>query len=247
MIKRIKAIFLKSLMGLFITLLFFFKSAPATTGPVVQDFADKAAVGMTLDGVIVSGSAESSMAVLKADGSGRRVMLKVGEKVRGFTLLRVHSNGIVLEKNGSQYRLFMDTGVLQKLSSGGEKPSEPEIQLPPHISPESEPEPKERTFLRSDVLQRLHDELPRIMLETRFIPYTEEGQVFGFKLTRIPEKSPLTEIGLRPDDIVLEINGVRLDSVSTVLGLYDILRNASRIEVRLKRNGTALQLSYVLK
>jgi len=247
MIKRVKAIFFKSHMGLLISLLLFFLSTPAAAGPVVQDFPDKAAVGMTLEGVIVSTNAESSMAVLKADGSGQRVMLKVGEKVKGFTLLRIHRNWIVLEKNTSKYQLFMKTGALQKFSSGDEKPPETEITSPPPISLESEPEPEERTFLRSAVLQRLQDELPRIMLETRFIPYTEEDQVLGFKLIRIPEKSPLTEIGLLPDDIILEINGVRLNSVSTMLGLYAKFRNANRIEVRLKRNGAALQLSYVLK
>jgi general secretion pathway protein C len=237
----------KYIAGIFLTLLFFCFSVPATAGPVIQDFPERAAVGMTLEGVIIARNAESSVALLREDGSGQRMMLKVGEKVRGFTLLRVHGSWIMLEKNTSQYKLFKNTGVLQKLSTGDEKPSEPEIPSPPPLSPGSEPEPEVRTFLRSEVLQRLQDELPRIMLETRFIPYAEEGQVLGFKLTRIPEESPLTEIGMRHDDIVLEINGVRLDSVSTILGLYSKFRNANRIEVRLKRNGTTLQLSYVLK
>jgi len=242
-----EAVFSKSLTGLFITLLLFYFTPPATAGPVVQDFPDRAAAGMTLVGVIVSRNAESSMALLKEDGSDQSVMLKVGEKVGGFTLLRVHRNRIVLEKNTSMYQLFMNAGALKMLSSGGKKPPEPEIPSNSHLSPESEPVSEERTFPRSEVLQRLQDELPRIMQETRFIPYTKEGQVLGFKLIRIPEESPLTEIGLRPDDIVLEINGVLLDSVSTILGLYTKLRNANRIEVRLRRAGIALRLSYVLK
>jgi general secretion pathway protein C len=246
--KHMKAdVLIKSLIGLFIALLFFFFSTPAPAGPTLQDFPDRAVVGMTLVGVIVSSNAESSMALLNEDGSDQQVMLKVGEKARGFTLLRVDSNRIVLEKNTSKYQLFMNTGALHKLSSGGEKSPEREIPSPPLLSPESGPEPEERTFRRSEVLQRLKDEMPRIMQETRFSPYTKEGQVLGFKLTRIPEESPLTEIGLRPDDIVLEINGVPLNSVSTLLGLYVKLRSANRIEVRLKRSGTALQLSYVLK
>jgi type II secretion system protein C len=240
-------VFLKSLMGLFVTPIFFFLSTSAVAGPVFEYFGDEAVVGMTLEGVIVSTNAASSMAVLKQEGSGQRVMLKVGEKVNGFTLLRIHKNWIVLEKNTNQYKLFMKTGALQKSSSGGEKPPETEITSPPPILPNSEHKPEERTLLRSDVLQRLQDELPRIMLETRFVPHTEEGQVVGFMLTRIPKESPLTEIGLRADDIVLEINGVHLDSVSTILGLYAKFRNANRIEVRLKRDGKSKRLSYVLK
>jgi len=233
--------------GFLILLFFSLLSAPAAAGPVLGDTPDRARVGITLEGVIVSRNTGSSMAVLKELGSGRSVMLKVGDEFKGFTLLRVLGNGIVLEKNTRRYRLFMTSGRPPKFSSGDGLPTEPELPSTPHIFPEGESEIEERTFSRSEVRRIFQDEMPRIMRETRFMPYSEEGRVVGFKLIRIPLKSPLAAIGLRPDDIVLEINGVTLDSVSTVLALYAEVRNADRIQLRLKRGGETRRLIYILK
>jgi type II secretory pathway component PulC len=104
-----------------------------------------------------------------------------------------------------------------------------------------------KEFVREDVLKRLEAEWPVIVNETRFVPNIVEGKTSGFKITNLPEKTILSDMGILKNDIIKGINGVELNDMDTIFSLYNQLKDESRFEVSMERNGKSLRILYVLK
>lgn len=211
---------------------------------------EKPLPSLSLVGVIISGNASSSLAILKNGASGRTVTLRVGENISGLTLVQVFENRVILQKENQTFQIFLGRGNLVKAQ-----------EVPPRNPVEPAPLPKEddsksegsnsnmakKEFVREDVLKRLEAEWPVIVNETRFVPNIVEGKTSGFKITNLPEKTILSDMGILKNDIIKGINGVELNDMDTIFSLYNQLKDESRFEVSMERNGKSLRILYVLK
>ena len=206
---------------------------------------------LSLVGVIVSKDVSTSVAILKNEQTGQIQMLSVGEKILDFTLSQVLGNHIVLTRGEETYRIFLGRGrITRTLAPPQKKP----VESPP---PAPEKKPVEQRSQESDVIRmefnraeierRLEEELPLIMQEARFVPNMVEGRVSGFRITGLPEKSILSQVGIRRNDIVKKINDVELDSVEGMLDLYMKFKDESRFEVTIERSGKILRILYILR
>jgi type II secretory pathway component PulC len=86
-----------------------------------------------------------------------------------------------------------------------------------------------------------------IINETRFVPNIVEGKTRGFKITNLPERTILSDMGILKNDIIKGVNGVELNDMDDIFSLYNELRDESRFEVNMERNGKSLRILYVLK
>lgn len=185
-----------------------------------------------LTGVVVSPAPGRSTALLSCEGRARAV--QVGESTCGERLVAVAAGSVTLEAEGTRRELL--------LGAAGPAPLAP----PPKAAAEAAP-PGERTLARADVERRLAQEIPRILAETTLLPVTEDGRVTGFALTRLPEGSLLSDTGLQPGDVLLEVNGTPVDSLATLAGLFTRLRQESDIQARVLRGGSPLTLTVRLR
>lgn len=205
---------------------------------------------LSLVGVIVSENISSSLAILKNESTGKTVMLRVGENILGLTLVQVFENRVILQKENQTFQIFLGRGSLVKAQ-----------EIPPQNPVETVPLPKEdyskskesninvtkKEFVREDVLRRLEAEWPVIINETRFVPNVVEGKTRGFKITNLPEKTILSDVGIHKNDIIKEVNGVELNDMEDIFSLYNQFKDESRFEVSVERNGKLLRILYVLK
>jgi type II secretory pathway component PulC len=95
--------------------------------------------------------------------------------------------------------------------------------------------------------RRLSVELDRILAETALRPVTEGDQVRGLALSRLAEGTLLTDAGLRAGDVLTEINGVAIDSLATLVGLYARLQNETHVQATVLRNGEPVSLALHLR
>ena len=102
-------------------------------------------------------------------------------------------------------------------------------------------------FDRSEVERRIETEWPLIAKETRFIPNLIKGKTSGFKITKLPEKSILSEVGIYKNDVIKEINGIELNNVETLFQLYNKFKGGNQFEVTVERDGKLLRLLYTLR
>jgi type II secretion system protein C len=206
---------------------------------------------LSLIGVVVSQDASSSIATLKNEQSGEILTLRTGENILGFTLSQVFKNSVILKRGDQTYRVFLGRGRISKTT---ELPQKRPMETPPS-APEKKPAEEQRPgndvihmeFNREEVERRLEEELPLIMKDARFIPNLEDGVVRGFKITRLPAQTILSEVGIRRNDIILKINDVELNSVEGMLDLFMKFRNETQFEVSIQRGGKIFRIQYTLK
>lgn len=206
---------------------------------------------LTLIGVVVSKDTSSSIAILKNEEKGKTILLKTGENILDLKLIRVFENGIVLQKEGATYQVFLgknqsfkgDEKTQKNPDEIGEaRPEDNSLKLSP-----SGHDLKKMEFVRSDVERRIGIEWPLIIKETRFVPNYVKGKISGFKIISLPEKGIISETGILKNDVVREVNGTELNDMATFFRLYNELKNENHCEVTIERDGKPFRILFILK
>ena len=214
---------------------------------------------ISLIGVIVSKDNSSSVAILKNEKTGTIRMLSIGEKIQDLKLIRVFENRIILQRGEKTFQIFLGRSNLTRVAKKIQKESD-EISATDQkvdLSESNQLNNKEssqlnnnlikKEFIRTEVQKRIEAEWPLILKETRFIPNNINGKIRGFKITKFPEKTILSEIGIRENDVIKEVDGNELNDFATLFELFNKFREKNRFEVMIERNGKLIRILYVLK
>jgi general secretion pathway protein C len=193
-------------------------------------------------GVVVSRKPELSSAVIQSDGRAR--VVGVGDSIAGSRVLEISAAGVTLDGAGGRVLLRLRGEVASALPMSA-PPSGLRDPLPAEPPPALEPAVK--TLQRRDVDARLSSEIPRILAETTMFPVTENGRVIGFTLTRLPEGTLLSDVGLRPGDVLLQLNDVSIDSLATLISLWPRLQGAPQLRAEVLRGGQPVSLVVNIK
>ena len=81
----------------------------------------------------------------------------------------------------------------------------------------------------------------------RVVPAVKDGKPAGFKLYAIRPSSVFARIGLQNGDTLVEINGFSLDSADQALEVYTKLREATSLELDLKRKDKDVKILITIK
>lgn len=197
----------------------------------------------TVVGVVVSRKPELSSAVVHAGGRAR--VVGIGDSVGGARVLEITPAGVTLLLGGERTLLRLRGEVAASAA-----PAFPGAGIRDAVTLEPPPasvDPGVKTLLRRDVDARLASEIPRILAETTMFPVTEDGRVIGFTLTRLPEGTLLSEVGLRPGDVLLQLNDVSIDSLATLISLWPRLQGAPQLRAEVLRAGQPVSLVVNIK
>lgn len=192
---------------------------------------------LVLEGVIVTSDPSAAVALLRRPGSSRARAVKIGENVYGFRLVEISEGAIVLGRDGQLTRVTLagewapTTSAMLTADAG----PTPELEIDSEVKKE---------LRRSLVEDRLIGELPVIVRETRLVPRLDGGEITGFRITSLPEGTLLTEAGLKPGDVLLNINGIALNSAANFSELYPRLHAEDEIRVVVERHGEILKIVY---
>ncbi len=86
-----------------------------------------------------------------------------------------------------------------------------------------------------------------VAMQARIVPAFKDGQAQGFKLFSIRPDSIYSKIGVQNGDVIKRINGFELNSPEKALEVYTKLKEASRIEIELERNGSSVRKNYTIR
>jgi len=180
------------------------------------------ATQMRLYGVRSDGGGGGSAIIGLADG--RQVSVAVGEPVEpGLVLQTVAADHVVLARGASLTRLiFSDVPA-------GVAPSPPPPSTPQTVTPEAAapaPAPNSADVAASAGLR----------------PRMKGLRVDGFTVTGFAD-GPLAAAGLRTGDVVVAVDGQRLDSPARIAGLRDQLSGRSAVDLRIERDGVEQTLT----
>lgn len=83
-----------------------------------------------------------------------------------------------------------------------------------------------------------------VAMQARIVPAFKDGQAQGFKLFSIRPDSIYTKIGVQNGDVIKRINGFDLNSPEKALEIYSKLKESSRIDIEVERNGASVNKTY---
>lgn len=87
----------------------------------------------------------------------------------------------------------------------------------------------------------------KVLQDAKATPNIVDGQIRGFRLTRIREGSVYQKAGFQNDDVVEEINGEPLTNVAAAIRLLQSLRNESQVEVMVNRGGSSFPMTLTVQ
>ena len=185
-------------------------------------------------GIVMSARVEARAAVLQSGGRSR--VVGVGDMAFGGRVAAIESDHVAVDYDSGRVRLPLVAGTAAPpaLATTASSPT-----------PGDAPAPA-RAMERREIERRLGEESGRILAETTLVPAMDAGRIAGFTITRMPDSTVLTDAGLRAGDVLTEVNGVPIDSLATLIGLWPRLQAETALRAIVLRNGQPVSLSVTL-
>ncbi len=198
----------------------------AVTGPapVVETLVDApdTTLNLTLTGVFATDDSNHGWAIIDA-GRGDANTYFVGDTIDntgGASLHSVYENRVLLNRAGR-----LETLRLPKELSGRASTA----RLPPAPVAQTG-----RTSLQGLITQNA-SQLSQVI---RVAPFLDQGQMVGFRINPSQNRELFESLGLQPNDVVTDINGMTLNDPSAGLQVFESLGEATQANVTVIRNGT---------
>lgn len=209
------------------------KSAEPVVAQPVTD-APQTSLNLKLTGVVATASKpEQGTAVI--ENSGVEQVYSIDEQIEGTSavLKQVLEDRVLLQVAGRMETLMLDGVEYQKLSEVNGAVEDSVLQ---EVAPAPEsysPAAEQVASMRREML----NEPAKFFDYVRITPRHRNGQMYGYALLPGRDAELFERMGLKPNDVAIEINGVRLDDMQQAYGVINELREASQASIKIERDG----------
>lgn len=189
-----------------------------------EDLRDTNLSNLSLKGTIASYPAELSVAII-ADGGNKEEVYMIGSAVtNGAKLHAVYADRVVLNENG----------VLTNLKLPKDFPEgSPTMARRDTTETFRETTVEDTQSIQSVVAQNV-SQLSDVIRPT---PYFVDGQQQGYRVYPGRNRAQFTALGLRPGDLVKDIDGQSLNDPTQAMKIFQTLGSSSEVSVTVERNG----------
>lgn len=217
---------------------------------IMQD-AQASTLKLSLHGTVAERGDTTGYALI-ADASGTEHSYRVGDSIQsGVTLRAVYANHILLDNHGRNERLDLPRETLHaarglpsgqamvgsSAAAGTEGATAPATPL--YVTPNIASGRVDWQRMQSE----MRDDPAAVVASLGIQPVFDGSQMRGVRLAGAANNPLIAAAGLRSNDVVTAVNGVRLDSLARGQQLFDQLRDARHVTLTILRNGQPETLS----
>lgn len=220
------------------------QQADLTSPPV------RSSLRVKLLGTAVSSIPELSIASIQDVVTLKTATYLVDDLIQGAKVLEIEREKVIVLNNGR--REFID-GTPGDGSAMAVAPP-PVVATPPSRGDGAPPSVALGTGIKSTgeneyeiprgEIDKTLSNLNDVAMQARIVPAFKDGVAQGFKLFSIRPDSIYSKIGIQNGDVIKRINGYDLNSPEKALEIYSKLKEASRIDIEVDRNGSAVRKTY---
>lgn len=195
---------------------------PATLVPEVsdEDLEDTRLSNLQLRGTIASPETTMSAAII-ADGRDEEKVYLIGDPISsGAKLHAVYTDRVVLNENGRFTNLRLPEEYKQVATAPTRRST---------TQRRATPDPSIQSVVSQNVA-RLADVI-------RPTPYFVNGQQQGYRVYPGRDRRQFAALGLRPGDLIKDIDGQALTDPTQAMEIFQSLGTASQVSVTVERNG----------
>ncbi|MDP7042290.1 MAG: type II secretion system protein N, partial [Gammaproteobacteria bacterium] len=153
----------------------------------------------------------------------------IRDRVPGGALLHeVHPDRVILNRGGT-----LETLKLPKFSEAGGRPAVRQSSTPVNRA----------TPAAMAMAQRVQQNPGAFTQILRPQPYMPNGQLKGYRVYPGRDRRRFAALGLRPGDLITEINGQSLTNLQDGMEVFKSIGDTPQITVTIERNGNPMVLS----
>lgn len=181
---------------------------------------------LRLMGTVVALDPVGSIAVIKDTRLEEQHVLRIAETILDYQIVKIMRGKVTLLKDGRLYILDFPMGS--------------EFLVPITIVSDNV-----RIINRNALIGKISD-LDSVMHQALPIPHIVSGKLAGFKITNIKDKELAKMAGIREGDIVMGIDGEKINSIKSVFGIYSRVKIKEKVNLEIKRNNEIKNLTYYI-
>jgi general secretion pathway protein C len=186
-----------------------------------------------LIGTIVLSEKKFSVATA-SDGGGEPVALSIGDSFKSYgKVFDIRRNKLCLALPDGALR-FVEIPEDSAFKFGQPLPNAMPASPSEGITRSSDTEVE---IKKSYLMEKLSD--PNVLFQAHAVPDREYegGPIRGFKVLSIVPGSVYESLGIQAGDVITEVNGEPMNSISRAQELYGGLRNTAEVSIGMLRNG----------
>lgn len=215
----------------------------------IERGARESRLELTLRGIIAFNAAGEGSAVI--EHRGRQAIYSVDDElpVAGRVLLaKVMPDQVVLD-NGGTYellRLYPPSALDAQLTgaqNGVPRTARPAASAATVVDRRMDPE---SAALAAEYRDQLYEDPQSLAELVRISAVREEGILRGYRVTPGQHRKQFEQLGFRPGDLVVAVNGLSLSDPANTMRLYQAMRSASEVSFDLLRGAESVALSVRL-
>ncbi len=197
-------------------------AAPPPVPEAFEDLRDTKLSNLSLKGTIASYPAELSVAII-ADGGNKEEIYTIGAAVTNAAKLHaVYAARVVLNENGVLTNLKLPKDFPAGTPTMARRDTTTAIR------------PTANTQSIQSVVAQNVSQLSDVIRPT---PYFVDGQQQGYRVYPGRNRAQFTALGLRPGDLIKDINGQSLNDPTQAMKIFQTLGDSSEVSVTVERNG----------
>ncbi|MET0400878.1 MAG: type II secretion system protein GspC [Cystobacter sp.] len=210
----------------------------------------KSGMRVKLLGTLVASDKMWSVASIQDMNNQRSTTYMVGDTLQGAEVIDIERLRVIINNNGRKE--FIDGQPGDGVAVAAYTPP-PVATNTPVQAPSNNMGTGIRALGENDYevprteIDRTLNNLNDVAMQARIVPAFKDGQAQGFKLFSIRPDSIYSKIGVQNGDVIKRINGFELNSPEKALEVYTKLKEASRIEIELERNGSSVRKNYTIR
>lgn len=212
--------------------------------PVAVSSAPKTSLNVKLTGVVsIPGKPEKGSAVIESQGSEQTY--GVDDKIEGTSaiLSQVLEDRVLLKVSSRFETLMLDGIEYQQMAADNSGLQEVDYQPLPEPMMEGPQPPVEEL---ADVRKEMLSEPMKFFDYIRASPQYRNGQLYGYRV--MPGKDPelFERMGLKANDVAVEINGTPLNDMQQAMMVMNELREATQASIKVERDGQTRDIVFSL-
>jgi len=194
--------------------------APAAAPDSIENL-EESRTNLKLKGTMASQRPEYSIAII-SDGDSEEKVYAVGDPIlSGASLHAVYSDRVVLNENGELTTLSLPR----------------EYEGPAPVRQQRSQARRMTTARTSSIQSVVAQNVSRLADVIRPTPYFVNGQQRGYRVYPGRDRRQFAALGLRPGDLVREIDGQSLTDPTQAMQIFQSLGTAQQVSVTVERNG----------
>jgi len=186
---------------------------------------------------VVLGSDRGVFAIVEEVATKRQVLYRLHDQIPDLgEVSAIRRDGMVV-RSGDQEEL------LELMTT--DKPITAAAPASAPISPVAGT-PLRKVIDRREVEAAMAD-LPKLLTQARAVPFMVNGAPNGYRMDYIAPSSFYEKIGIQSGDVLQRVNGVDVRDPSTMLSLFQQLKNERTVKVDMVRNNQKTTMTFELR